>query len=575
MSALNDQTYKLPGSLDALVKRALKDWDAASNTGRVWSKDATLWSGRDEHNWLGWLSIVDDQLRDTEHLRDAAGDVQASGFTHMLLLGMGGSSLCPEVLAETFGRAEGFPEAHVLDSTDPAQVTAFEQKLDLEKTLFVVASKSGSTLEPSIFKEYFYKRMQETVGLGQAGDHFAAITDPGSKLEQEAERDGFRAVYLGVPEIGGRFSALSNFGMVPAAFMGIDTEKFLRSARQMVKACQAGSAAKNPGAVLGVILGCLANEGRNKLTLIASPGIYDLGAWIEQLIAESTGKHGKAIIPVDREALRGPRAYGDDRVFVYLRLESKPNAKQDAAVEKLEAAGQPVIRIAVNDIYDLGQEFFRWEIATAVAGAVMGLDPFDQPDVQFSKTETKKLTDAYEEAGRFPHEWPFLEDAGVKLYTDPINAGAIQAVAGGDRTLAGMLRAHLGRIGYRDYCAILAYIEMNAAHEAILQEIRTAILDKKGVATCLGFGPRFLHSTGQAYKAGHNTGVFLQVTCDDPIYLGVPGRMYSFGAVKAAQARGDFQVLSDRARRALRVHLGRDVTAGLETLKKTVFEALA
>jgi len=572
MSALNKQTYTLPKDLAPAVRKTLKEWDAAGNAARLWRKDSTLWTGQDEHNWLGWLQIVQDQLADTEHLTHAAKD--AKGFEHVVLLGMGGSSLCPEVFSVTFPQVKGFPQMHVLDSTDPAQVQAVEDAVDLAKTVFIVASKSGSTLEPTIFKKHFFKRVQETVGLAEAGDHFIAITDPGSKLEAEAGDDEFRAIYFGVPDIGGRFSALSNFGMVPAATMGIDTGRFLKSAARMVEACSNGAAARNPGVALGAVLGVLANNGRNKLTVIASPGIYDLGAWLEQLIAESTGKHGKAIIPVDREALRPPRGYGDDRVFVYLRLSSGPSARQDAAVAKLEEAGQPVVTITVNGIYDLGQEFFRWEIATAAAGAVMGINPFDQPDVQFSKTETKKLTDAYDKTGELPPETPFFEEGDVRLFTDPMNAGTLDAIAGGDKTLAGYLRAHFNRIGYRDYFALLAYIEMTAAHEATLQKIRKQVLDKKGAATCLGFGPRFLHSTGQAYKAGHNTGVFLQVTCDDP-FLGVPGSKYSFGVVKAAQARGDFQVLSDRARRALRVHLGKDVAAGLETLQRAVSEALA
>ena len=574
MSALNRQSYTLPRPLASLVREQLRAWDAARGVERLWERDATLWTGRDEHNWLGWLRIVGDQLSGAEHLEHAASDAREAGFTHAVLLGMGGSSLCPEVLSLTFGNAPGYPELHILDSTDPAQVKAVEAKVELESTLFIVASKSGTTLEPTVFKEYFYDRVKQEVGAMAAGGHFVAITDPGSELEAEAEEAEFRAIYYGVPEIGGRFSALSNFGMVPAATMGIDTARLLESAQRMVDACRNPAAARNPGVTLGVILGTLAGQGRNKLTLIASPGIFDLGAWLEQLIAESTGKRGKAIIPVDREPLGAPRLYGDDRLFVYLRLESKPSARQDAAVKRLEEAGQPVVRIAVNDVYDLGQEFFRWEIATAVAGAVMGVNPFDQPDVQFSKTETRKLTDAYEREGRFPEESPFYWDGDIALYADVYNRGTIEAVAGGDRTLEGLLRAHLGRLGYRDYFALLAYVERNPEHEELLTGIRRLVRDKKGAATCLGFGPRFLHSTGQAYKAGPNTGVFLQITCDDPVYVGIPGRKYSFGVVKAAQARGDFQVLVDRGRRALRAHLGRDVAAGLRRLRDAVAAAL-
>ena len=575
MAATNQQTYSLPAGLTSPVSKTLSAWNTEHTVSRIWRKDSTLWSGRDEHNWLGWLRIVDRQLADAGHLEHAVADVQSAGFEYALLLGMGGSSLCPEVFSETFGPAAGFPRLRVLDSTDPAQVLARESEIDLAKTLFIVASKSGTTLEPTIFKQYFFERVSETVGPEKAGDQFIAITDPGSQLEAEADRDGFRTIYYGLPEIGGRFSALSNFGMVPAALMGIDPLRFLQSARRMVRACEMEAVTRNPGVVLGVILGVLANHGVNKLTLVASPAIGDLGAWLEQLIAESTGKQGKAIIPVDREPLRAPRAYGDDRVFAYIRLQSQPNARQDAALERLAKAGRPVIRIEVNDIYDLGQEFFRWEMATAVAGAVMGVNPFNQPDVQFSKAETSKLMEAYEEQGALPAEEPFFEEDGLQLFSDPINAGTLAAIAGGDRSLAGFLRAHLGRIGYRDYFALLAYLEMNPAHEAVLGEIRKVVLEKKGVATCLGFGPRFLHSTGQAYKAGHNTGVFLQVTCNERVFVGAPGRKYSFGVVKAAQARGDFQVLSDRARRALRINITGEPGEGLRTLKRAVEEALS
>ncbi len=574
MSELNQYTYSLPADLAANLEKNLSEWQSGGKVRRLWSRDATLWSGRDEHNWLGWLRIVPAQLSNLRHLADMAADVKAGGFSHALLLGMGGSSLCPEVLQKTFGVAEGFPEFHVLDSTDPAQVRTIEGKLDLAHCLFLVASKSGTTLEPSIFKRYFFQRVQDTIGPAQAGSRFVAITDPGSDLEAEAGRDGFRHTFMGVPEIGGRFSALSNFGMVPAAVMGIDTERFLRSANLMVEACSNTTATANPGVILGAILGGCANNGRNKLTLIASPGISDLGAWLEQLIAESTGKRGVALIPVDGEPAGEISVYGSDRLFIYIRLESAPDRTQDALVEALEKGGHPVVRISITDIYDLGQEFFRWEIATAVAGSIMEINPFNQPDVQFSKTETRKLTDAYEESGEFPPEEPIFEETGVKLYTDPVNAGALKALAGGNRTLAGYLKAHLNRICPGDYFALLAYIEMNSPHARVLQGIRADIRNAKRVATCLGFGPRFLHSTGQAYKAGPNIGVFLQITCDDATDLGVPGRNYTFGAVKAAQARGDFQVLSDRCRRALRVHVSSDVGAGLVTLKQAIREAL-
>ncbi len=575
MNRLNAQSHTLPEALQREVGRLLEEWRTERKVRRLWDGDPSLWTGSDEHNWLGWLRIVPEQIAAGHLLQDVAEEVRAAGFTQALLLGMGGSSLCPAVLAATFGQQEGHPSLQVLDSTDPAQVLATEARLDLANTLFIVASKSGTTLEPAVLKLHFFRRLQEAVGKAKAGSRFIAITDPGSRLEEEARADGFRATYFGAPDIGGRFSALSNFGMVPAAVMGLDTGRLLGSASEMVDACSpANRPEENPGVVLGAILGAAALNGRNKLTLVCSPEIAGLGAWLEQLIAESTGKKGKAIIPVDGEALGKPESYGHDRLFAYICLEGGRDKAQEAAVEALEKAGQPVVRIEVEDKYDLGQEFFRWEIATAVAGAVLRINPFNQPDVQFSKDETRKLTDAYEQTGEFPPELPILEAGGIKLYADANNAGTLAALAGGDRALAGYLRAHLQRLTPGDYFALLAYIEMNEAHAAALQAIRTAVRDAKQVATCLGFGPRFLHSTGQAYKAGPNIGVFLQITCDDAADVAVPGRKYSLGVVKAAQARGDFEVLVNRCRRALRVHLGKDVGAGLERLREAVRAAL-
>ena len=551
---IRPQTWTLPADLEATVRATLAAWAAGGTVRRLWARDATLWSGADEASWLGWLGIAEAQLGRLEHLRRVAEDARTGGFTHALLLGMGGSSLCPEVLEETFGRIEGYPQLHVLDSTDPAQVRAFEGKVDLARTLFIVSSKSGSTLEPNIFKQYFFERVKRVVGADRAGSRFVAITDPGSQMQRVAEADGFRHICFGLPSIGGRYSALSDFGMVPAAVMGLDVARFLGEADEMANACAARvPVEENPGAVLGIILGVFARHGRDKVTLIASPGIHDLGAWLEQLLAESTGKDGRGLIPVDREPAGPPAVYGADRLFVYLRLATAPARAQDEQVAALETAGQPVVRITVEDPYGLGAEFFRWEFATAVAGAVLGINAFNQPDVEASKIATRRLTDEYEKTGTLPPESP---------------------VRVGDRDLVATLRAHLGKIGPGDYVALLAYVEMNAAHEAPLHAIRRAVRDRYRVATCLGFGPRFLHSTGQAYKGGPNTGVFLQITCDDAADLPVPGQTYSFGVVKAAQARGDLQVLTERGRRALRVHLGKDVARGLEMLRTAVDQAL-
>jgi transaldolase / glucose-6-phosphate isomerase len=570
------QTYTLPKELAAAVKTAADDWRANGKVRRLWQRDATLWTGTDEASWLGWLGITEDQIAQHENLRKVAEDAKTGGFSDILLLGMGGSSLCPEVLRMTYGKTAGYPDLHVLDSTDPAQIKSFQDKIDLAKTLFIVSSKSGSTLEPNIFKQYFFEQVKKAIGAEKAGSRFIAITDPGSKMQKVAEGDKFRHIFFGLPSIGGRYSALSNFGMVPGAVMGLDTKKFLERTEEMVQACASCvPVEENPGVVLGLILGSAAKAGRDKVTIITSPGISDLGAWLEQLLAESTGKQGKGIIPVDRESIGAPEVYGNDRVFAYLRLESAPDAQQDAKVAALEKANQPVGRISLTDPYDLGQEFFRWEIATAVAGSIIGINAFNQPDVEASKIATRNLTSEYEKTGSLPAEKPILEDKGVKLFTDEKNAAELAKTAGSDKSLVGYLKAHFGRINAGDYFALLGYIQRNEAHETALQAMRHAVRDKKHVATCLGFGPRFLHSTGQAYKGGPNSGVFLQLTCDDAKDLPVPEQKYTFGVVKAAQARGDFQVLAERGRRALRVHLGSDVAAGLRTLQDAVKQALA
>ena len=565
------QAWTLPGPLDAAVRETLDDWTAGGRVGRLWARDATLWTGADEGSWLGWLGIAGDQIAHIDRLVRAAEDVKRGGFHHVLLLGMGGSSLCPEVLKMTFGTIGGAPELHVLDSTDPAQIRAAEGRVDLGQTLFIVSSKSGRTLEPNIYKQYFFDRIRAMVGPTQAGRRFIAITDPGSELSQVAEADRFRHIFFGLPSIGGRYSALSDFGMVPAAIMGLDVGRLLGRAGEMATSCAAGvPVADNPGVVLGTIIGVLATNGRDKVTLIASPGIHDLGAWLEQLLAESTGKEGKGVIPVDREPLGDPAAYGGDRLFIYLRLAAAPDMRQDEQVAALERAGQPVVRITLPDPYDLGAEFFRWEFATAVASSILGINAFNQPDVEASKVATRRLTEQYEETGSLPAETALVEANGIRLFADDRNAAELSDAVAGDRSLDGMLRAHLARIKPGDYAALLAYIEMNDANEGALQAIRRALRDRYQVATCLGFGPRFLHSTGQAYKGGPNTGVFLQITCDDAADLPVPGQKYTFGVVKAAQARGDLQVLAERGRRALRVHLGRDVSAGLAALRRAI-----
>jgi transaldolase/glucose-6-phosphate isomerase len=572
--SLGTQRLILPEALGAAVKRAADDWQVGGKIGRLWARDASLWTGGDEHRWLGWLGIARNERSDVAELEAFAREIADEGFEAVLLIGMGGSSLAPEVVRMTFGRLDGFPDLHVLDSTVPAQVAAFDARLDLARTLVVVASKSGSTLEPNILKQHFHARMCEVVGRERAGRHFVAITDPGSQMQRVAERDGFRRVFFGVPEIGGRFSALSRFGLVPAALMGVDVARYLDSALMMVDACGPEvPVTDNPGAMLGLALGAATTAGRDKLTIFTAPALWDLGAWLEQLVAESTGKRGHAIIPVDRERPRPPSAYRDDRVFVHVGLRGVVDEPMARTLDGLSHAGHPVVRIEVADAYGLAQELFRWEMATAVAGAVMGIHPFDQPDVEASKSATRALTSAFEESGVLPAESPVVRAGQLGVFSDAANLAALIG-AGEEASIASVMGRHIARLGAGDYFAVLAYVEMNEEHQRLLQDVRHLVGEATGVATCLGFGPRFLHSTGQAYKGGPDSGVFLQVTSADRVDLPVPGQRYSFGVVKAAQARGDFAVLAERGRRALRVHLGPDVAAGLRELRDLVARVL-
>lgn len=565
-------SYRLPSELSAAVQEGRRDWEAGNKTDRLWNKDATLWTDKDESKWLGWLTIVDEQLASVAKFKSLAAQTREDGFQHLLLLGMGGSSLAPEVFAMTFGEQPGSPQLLVLDSTDPAQIKSFRHRIDPARTLFCVSSKSGTTLEPNIYMQYFFDETKNVVGE-RAGQHFIAVTDPGSKLEGVAQKLGFRGLYHGLASIGGRYSALSDFGLVPHAAAGMDTEKLLRQTKLMAEACREKNPAKNPGVELGLILGCAAAKfNRDKVTLIASRSVYDLGAWLEQLLAESTGKQGHGLIPVDREPYAQASDYGNDRVFAYIKYAGDSERETEEHVAALENSGQPVIRIVLPDLYDIGQTFFQWEIATAVAGAVIGINPFDQPDVEASKVVTRELTTAFEKTGSLPVEQPILEQDGIKLFTDERNAREL--TEGGAASLGDVIRRHLDRIKPGDYFGLLAYIPMFTDYEDKLQHIRQQVLESKNVATVLGFGPRFLHSTGQAYKGGPNSGVFLQITCEEAEDLPVPDQKYTFGIVKAAQARGDFQVLAERRRRALRVHLGADVAKDLEHLRDLVCAAV-
>ncbi len=544
---------------DALAA-ATKEWTARGNVRRLWARDKTLWTGADEDRWLGWLDIAARERADVAALEPLAR--QAKNCTDVVLIGMGGSSLGPDVIAHSFGRRDGWPRFHMLDSTDPGQIETIRHHIDIRHTLFVVSSKSGTTLEPNILKDYFFD------AAGRAGGQFAAVTDPGSAMEKETRERGFAHVFFGDPAIGGRYSVLSKFGLVPAAAIGLDVAGLLDATDAMVRACARED--DNPGLRLGLTLGVLARQfGRDKVTMLASPRLATLGSWLEQLFAESTGKQGKGLIPVDGETIGAAADYGKDRVFLYAALSSDDDEEQSEALDLLALAGHPVVRIELDDMIQLGQIFFLAEMATAVAGAVIGIDPFDQPDVEASKVKTRALTDAYEKTGALPKDEPFFAADGIAVFADADNRQAL----GQGKSLTDILRAHLSRAGAGDYIAMLAYIERNEAHSQLLDGLRPVLRHATKCATCLGFGPRFQHSTGQAYKGGPNSGVFVQITHDPAHDLPVPDKKYSFGVVELAQAQGDLAVLNERKRRALRVHLSND-GAGLAALVRAMTDAL-
>jgi len=569
---IDAQKLALPNSIGKAVERKTEEWRASAKIRRLWQKDKSVWTNDDENRWLGWLnSAAEADIADYE---DYAERVKGQKFTDAVVLGMGGSSLGPEVLAETFPKKSGFPKLHVLDSTDPAQVRAMEKSVDLSKTLFIVSSKSGSTTEPNVMKDYFFARVSETIGAAKAGHRFIAVTDPGSSLEKAASKQGFARVFHGDPTIGGRYSVLSPFGLVPAVTAGIDVRALIQHTLAMMRSCGADVPPhENPGVQLGLAMGLAGLEGRDKVTILSSKKIADFGAWAEQLIAESTGKEGKGLIPIDGEGIGDVALYRDDRFFIDLRTEGESDAAHDEKLAALEKAGHPVVRIVLKSIDHIGQEFFRFEMATAVAGAVLGINPFNQPDVEAAKVKTRELTAVFEKNGALPAEEPAMSSAQVDLYTDEKNAADLRK-ASADGDLASWLKAHLSRTHAHDYVALLAYVERNGAHIDALQAMRLAVRDKRHVATCAEFGPRFLHSTGQAYKGGPDSGVFLQITSDDAKDLPVPGQKASFGVIKAAQARGDFDVLTERGRRALRVHLKGDLKAGLNALDRAIRQAL-
>ncbi|HUF52701.1 MAG TPA: glucose-6-phosphate isomerase [Dehalococcoidia bacterium] len=542
--------------------------DPQSFIERLRSRDASLWShDRDTQisirDRLGWVNVHETiALRLTE-LTEFADWVRGVGFRHAVLIGMGGSSLAPEVLQRTFGSARGYPELIVLDTTDPFSILRVENRIDVETTLFIVSSKSGGTIETASLHKYFAERTRDATGDIGALDNFVAVTDPETILHERAREEGFHRVFINPPDIGGRFSALSFFGLVPAAAIGVDIRRLLASA----------SAVDAPAAVqLGYDLAEHAQAGRDKLTFAPSPGLESFGAWAEQLIAESTGKHGKGIIPVDGEPLAAPLVYGEDRVFVALRMAGE-SSESDVALRTLENAGRPVIPIEVPGPYAIGGEFLRWEIATAAIGAVLGINPFDEPNVSESKDNTAQVLERFASDGTLPDVAPEVEEDGTSFYTEGDTLNSLHNAP--DQTIGGLVAEHFRQAPEDAYLALMAFIPRTEEHDRLLGRLRIALRDATHRATTLGYGPRFLHSTGQLHKGGPATGVFLQLTMEDEIDIDIPGEPgVTFGILKRAQALGDLKALIDRRRRVVRVSLGQDVTENLCLLVETVEAAL-
>ncbi len=558
------QTLDL-GSYRQAVEVRLDGFKDADIGGRLWRKDASLWSGNaKEHSQvgdsLGWLDAAATMAANQDLLLKLRQEVLAAGFRRVVHMGMGGSSLAPLVMAKILpGKNQGLPLT-VLDTTDSATILKIEKEAPLTETIFIVASKSGTTAEPRAFAEYFFRRVSEAKG-GRAGENFIAITDPGSPLAQSAAGRDFRHVFLNFPDIGGRYSALSFFGLVPAALAGADTEALLKQALGMQRACAAEVPVQaNPGLVLGAALGELALQGRDKVTFLSAESIAPLGMWLEQLLAESTGKKGRGLLPVAGEAVGSPGVYGTDRLFVYLWAGGDPAL--EAAVDKLKAAGQPVVTIRIDEPYQLGQEFFRWEAATAVAGIVLGVNPFDQPNVQESKDNTNRLLDQVAKTGELPPETPLLVEAPLGVYYESFKPPVV--------TVAEAIGSFLSEGRPGGYLALMAYLAEDKATAHVLARLQAALRDRLHLAVTVGFGPRFLHSTGQFHKGGPAGGLFLQLTCDDAEDALIPGAAYGFSVFKQAQALGDFMALRRHGRKVMRVHLGGDPKEGLARVEEIV-----
>jgi transaldolase/glucose-6-phosphate isomerase len=574
-AGLIDRQSGVLGPYQRGVREELQELVSAPRS--IWGKNAEWWKAESTHqevikNRLGWLTVVDDKRIDRKRLallRELAHD-----WEYVVLLGMGGSSLAPEVLAKTFGVQQGFPELIVLDSTVPTAILNIEQHIDLQKTLFVVASKSGTTIETAVLFDYFYKKTLDAFGAGLAGDHFLIITDPGSELRKQGFQRQVSEIFENPADIGGRYSALSYFGLVPAALMGLDLDRIYETAERMASAIsEVVPPAGNPALLLGVILGHLAKAGRDKVTILTSPQVASFSDWIEQLIAESTGKEGQGIVPVVGATVGMPHDYDDDRLMVYVRLDGESEGL-DNKVKMITEAGHPVYTIHLRDPFDLGGEFLRWEFATAMAGKMLGINPFDEPDVALAKKITNTFLQKHQQSGTLSNEKPYISEDNVSLYVDERIGEMLESICAqcnyDSSKLEGLLAAHINLARSGNYIALLAYLEADSANDDQLQDIRRRLRHTTKRAITLGYGPRYLHSTGQLHKGGPNTGVFILITVDDRLDLPIPGKPYSFGVLKQAQALGDLQALRERKRRVVRLHIAGDIQAGLQKIAKAV-----
>jgi glucose-6-phosphate isomerase len=561
---------ELPEVYRQAYHSALDELASGGIIDRIWDADYTVWSDQPDEivNRLGWLDIAERMRHELADLDAFAGEVAEDGYRQAVLMGMGGSSLAPDVLSKIFPVADGRLSVQVLDSTDPAAVSKLERSIDLAKTLFLVSTKSGTTVETLSFFKYFYNKVAARVGDESAGRHFAAITDPGSPLVERARRHSFRRTFANDPNIGGRYSALTYVGLAPAALMGMDLERLLDEAIEMAERCRPGvDISENPAARLGSALGELAKAGRDKLTLLGSPAVGAFGDWVEQLIAESTGKSGTGILPVVREPVGAPGVYGPDRVFVSIRLHGEHI--DESGLRALAASGHPIVHISLPDRYSLGGQIFMWELATAIAGQRLGIHPFNQPNVEAAKQRARKMTETYREQGQLPQEQPLIQEGGMAYY---FGAPAETSQETLPATLRGAISELLGRAQAGSYVALQAYLPPSDELDAALRALRVALRDRTRLAVTLGYGPRYLHSTGQLHKGDAGKGLFLQLTGEESIDLPIPERAgqsasdITFGTLIAAQALGDRQALADSGRKVARLDLGANAIAAVRTV---------